>query len=320
MADSLSLDGLIETTSLPINTTSQPQEPADQQNGTTTSPNLASPLPPTTKPTQLPDGEWTPETVLSTLPERPKPNTTSPIPFFHALTLLKTTKREGWRRFGINDGESISDHMYRMSIITLLCPPSLASTLDIPRCTRMALVHDMAEALVGDITPIDGVSKPEKSRREGETMDYLCSGLLGRVGGGVAGRGGLAGEGIREVWQEYEDGLTRESVFVHDVDKVELLLQMVEYEKAKNGQLDLGEFAWVAKRIVMPEVKEWAEEILKERTIFWEGKGKKAGGVQSIGGLEDEELSEERKAQQDEYYGEDKKVNGVASNGAAETS
>jgi 5'-deoxynucleotidase YfbR-like HD superfamily hydrolase len=33
--------------------------------------------------------------------------------------VLKTTKREGWRRFGIN-GESISDHMYRMSIMTMM--------------------------------------------------------------------------------------------------------------------------------------------------------------------------------------------------------
>ncbi|KAK5721797.1 hypothetical protein LTR15_006389 [Elasticomyces elasticus] len=303
MADSLSLDGLIETTSPSINTTSQPQEPAaEQQNNTTTTPTLASPLPPTTTPTQLPDGEWTPETVLSTLPSRPITNSTSPIPFFHALTLLKTTPREGWRRFGIHAGESIADHMYRMSIITLLCPPALAATLDIPRCTRMALVHDMAEALVGDITPIDGVSKPEKSRREGETMDYLCSGLLGRVGGGVAG------EAVREVWQEYEDGVSRESVFVHDVDKVELLLQMVEYEKAKGGELDLGEFAWVAKRIVMPEVREWAEEILAERKNFWEDKDQVPGGIKSVNG--EAELSEERKAQQDEYYGEDKVVDG----------
>jgi hypothetical protein len=31
--------------------------------------------------------------------------------------------------------------------------------LDSGRCVKMALVHDMAEALVGDITPVDGVDK-----------------------------------------------------------------------------------------------------------------------------------------------------------------
>jgi len=34
------------------------------------------------------------------------------------------------------------------------------------RCIRMALVHDLSESLVGDITPYDNVSKEEKSRRE----------------------------------------------------------------------------------------------------------------------------------------------------------
>jgi putative hydrolases of HD superfamily len=99
--------------------------------------------------------------------------------------------------------------MYRMSIITMLCPPSLSAKLDIAKCTKMALIHDMAESLVGDITPVDGVTKAEKSRREAETMDYLCSGLLGNVDGGEQGKH------IREVWQEYEDAVTTESHFVH---------------------------------------------------------------------------------------------------------
>lgn len=214
-------------------------------------------------------------------------NTASPVPFFHLLSRLKTTKREGWRRFGISHGESIADHMYRMSIITLLAPPSLGSRLDLARCTRMALVHDMAEALVGDITPVDGILKTEKSRRETATMEFLCTGLLGHVGGGVAG------EEMRRAWQEYEDGETLEAMFVHDVDKVELLLQMVEYERERGGKLDLGEFAWVAKRIVLPEVREWCEEILGERESFWSRIGKSVGG---------ESLSEERRLQQEEYY------------------
>lgn len=127
----------------------------------------------------------------------------------------------------------------------------------------MALIHDMAEALVGDITPVDGVPKHEKNRRESTTMDYLTKKLLGRV------NGGLTAQGIRDVWQEYEDGKTKESIFVHDVDKLELLLQMVEYEKANDHKLDLGEFSWVASRIELEEMKVWSQEILKEREDFW---------------------------------------------------
>ena len=34
------------------------------------------------------------------------------------------------------------------------------------RCIKIALVHDMAESIVGDITPADGLSKAEKRHKE----------------------------------------------------------------------------------------------------------------------------------------------------------
>ena len=46
--------------------------------------------------------------------------------------------------------------MYRMSIISMLCPDP---TVNRDHCVKMAIVHDMAESLVGDITPVDGVDK-----------------------------------------------------------------------------------------------------------------------------------------------------------------
>lgn len=181
-----------------------------------------------------------------------------------------------------------------MAIMTLCAPPSLASRLDLAKCTKMALIHDMAEALVGDITPRDNVLKSEKSRREAETMDYLCGRLLGKV------HGGMNGEEIRNVWQEYEDGETDESKFVHDVDKIELMHQMLEYEKSHEGRIQLSEFARVAKRIELPEVKMWWEEIRQEREAYWK----------SLGHEKAPTYEEEKKdVQHDEYYGKDK-VNG----------
>ena len=132
----------------------------------------------------------------------------------------------------------------------------------------MALIHDMAEALVGDITPMDGVDKVEKNRRETETMDFLTNKMLGRSTGVME-----QGQGLREIWQEYEDGKTLEAKFVKDVDKIELVLQMMEYERDKDGKLDLGEFVRVAERIQLEEVKIWCREIFKEREDFWKGKG-----------------------------------------------
>ncbi|KAJ5599190.1 HD domain-containing protein, partial [Penicillium hetheringtonii] len=201
---------------------------------------------------------WTPQSVLSTLPHPPEENTTSPIPFFHLLERLKTTKREGWRRFGIN-GESISDHMYRMSIMTMFAPPELASQLNIPHCTKMALVHDMAESLVGDITPVDvHITKAEKAQREADVMEYITTSLLGKVPGGA-----VSAQEIKRVFEEYEENVTLEAQFVHDIDKMELLLQMIEYERSND--VDLSEFQHVANRVQLPEIKVWAEQVLKER-------------------------------------------------------
>ena len=206
--------------------------------------------------------------VLADIEHGYQESTDSPLPFFHLLERLKTTKRAGWRRFGIDNCESISDHMYRMSILTMLAPQSVSSKLDILRCCRMALIHDMAEALVGDITPIDPVSKEEKSRRESETMDYICTNLLGKF------NGGLNGKDIRHIWQEYEDSETPESLFVHDIDKMELLLQMLEYERSQKCETDLGEFTWVAQKIQSPEIKEWATAVFRERQDLWKKAGK----------------------------------------------
>ena len=199
----------------------------------------------------------------------------SPIPFLHLIERLKTTPREGWRRLGIVEPESIADHMYRMSIMAMLCPQALrARGLNVERAVRMALVHDMAESLVGDITPVDGVDKVEKSRRESDTINYLTQRLLGlELGSAHRGRidtGMFTGaQEMMELWQEYEDSITLEAKFVHDVDKIELVLQMMEYERRGKGNVDLGEFVWVTDKITLLEMRAWAADVMREREEFW---------------------------------------------------
>jgi putative hydrolase of HD superfamily len=180
--------------------------------------------------------------------------------------------------------------MYRMSIIVMFAPRSLSSKINITHCMKMALIHDMAEALVGDITPMDGVKRDEKNRREEITMDYFTNSLLGKVNGGITGRE------IKDIWHEHEDGETLESKFVRDVDKLELILQMLDYERAHEHELDLGDFSWVASRIELPEVKEWAAEVLRGREEFWGGRPHAAYSA--------EKPPEEKSlAQKVEYYG-----------------
>ena len=63
----------------------------------------------------------------------------------------------------INLPESVADHMYRMSMLSFLITDS---TIDKNKLMKICLVHDLAESIVGDITPFDGVSIEDKRQLE----------------------------------------------------------------------------------------------------------------------------------------------------------
>lgn len=77
--------------------------------------------------------------------------------------------------------------------------------------------------------------------------------------------GKIIGQEIRRLFHEYESNLTLEAMFAHDVGKLETALQTVEYEMSH--QRDVSEFYHVIEDTKVPEVREWAAEILKKRKI-----------------------------------------------------
>ncbi|THG19585.1 hypothetical protein TEA_029272 [Camellia sinensis var. sinensis] len=163
-----------------------------------------------------------------------------------------TTKRKGWVNHGIKGPESIADHMYRMALMALIAG-------DLPgvnreRCIKIAIVHDIAEAIVGDITPSDGVPKQEKSRLEQAALNEMCE-VLG---------GGLRAEEMKELWAEYENNSSIEANLVKDFDKVEMILQALEYETEHGKVLD--EFFLSTAGKFQTEIgKSWAAEIISRR-------------------------------------------------------
>ncbi|KAI3452961.1 hypothetical protein Pfo_009624 [Paulownia fortunei] len=185
----------------------------------------------------------------------PSHASSSPSAAIDFLTLchrLKSTKRKGWLNHGIKGPESIADHMYRMALMALIAD-------DLPgvnreRCIKIAIVHDIAEAIVGDITPSDGVPKEEKSRMEQEALDEMCK-ILG---------GGMRAEEIKDLWQEYENNSSLEANLVKDFDKVEMILQALEYETEHGKVLDEF-FLSTAGKIQTETGKRWAAEITSRR-------------------------------------------------------
>lgn len=207
--------------------------------------------------------KWTPEDALPEYIKTQlqsssiKSKNTPFLLFLNIIKNLKLQKRTGWVQYGITDAESISDHMYRMGIISMFAP----STIDSNRCVKIALVHDIAESIVGDITPVCPITKEEKHQRELDSVVYLRD-LLKPFNEPVANE-------LYELWNEYENISTKEARFVKDVDKFELLVQCVEEEKRMNKTKDLSIFLEERKKIESAEVQSWVDDLLKDRELYW---------------------------------------------------
>ena len=166
--------------------------------------------------------------------------------FLGVVGRLKRVPRTGWVRHGVKDVESVAAHMYRMAVLAYVAAHvhnagAAASgagdaKVDPEHCVAVAIAHDLAEAVVGDITPFDGVSKEEKHRREAEGLEAML-GLLPQDAPGMEG----AVRGLRALWEEYESGEGAAAELLKDMDKLEMIVQAAEYAK-EQAHVDLRQF------------------------------------------------------------------------------
>ena len=135
---------------------------------------------------------------------------------------LKDVDRTGWVRAGVNKPESVAAHSWGMATLALkLCPPEL----DLARVLSICLVHDLAEVIVGDLTPHDDIQGDEKHRLEREAMLTLAPEWI-------------------DLFDEYESASTPEAKFVKTMDKLDMDLQAIRYTEQ---DIDLSEFISSAK-------------------------------------------------------------------------
>ena len=160
------------------------------------------------------------------------------IDFFREVGKLKTLKRTGWVVEGVKDPESIADHSFRTALAVVVLGKH--KDIDLFKCVKMALAHDIAESQIGDLLvdwKLDahgeeklknlknreehGITLEEKLKREKDGMKKLTS-ILGEDG-----------KELLELWEEFEDGKTKEAVFVKSVENFEMFLQAYEYEESQ---------------------------------------------------------------------------------------
>eukprot|EP01006_Ploeotia_vitrea_P001527 TRINITY_DN105014_c0_g1_i1.p1 TRINITY_DN105014_c0_g1~~TRINITY_DN105014_c0_g1_i1.p1 ORF type:complete len:241 (-),score=29.26 TRINITY_DN105014_c0_g1_i1:143-841(-) len=160
------------------------------------------------------------------------------LSFFNIVGQLKNTLRTGWVHRKVKAPESVADHMYRMAMMAFIYPDD---SIDRNKAIKMSLVHDIAEAITGDLTPwkevndscgLPTLTKQEKTVKEKEALNTMKT-LLQQATPDCA-------EELCSLAEEYMAGTSKEAKFVKDLDWLDMLTQAQEYEKAQ--QLDLSDF------------------------------------------------------------------------------
>ncbi len=174
------------------------------------------------------------------------------LDFIHFLEKLKKEMRHSY----LSDGrqEDVAQHSWRMGLMAMTIIPE--ENVDVSRCVKMALVHDLPEAIAGDVFALDVTAKKGKHERELNAMKEICTKLENKN----------IGNELFSLWNEYEEAATAEARFVKLLDKLEVLIQHNESPIETWAEIEkrthFGMASLHAKKYGM--LKEFAEQIDNE--------------------------------------------------------
>ena len=160
--------------------------------------------------------------------------------FFQKILELKNVPRQGWKeKLGINNPESVAEHSYSTSVISMII--SDLEELNSEKIIRMALLHDLAESITGDITPND-MMKDEKVSKENLAMKQILKNLPNKIA-----------ESYFEIWNDYQKNSSLEANLLHDIDKLEMVFQAKFYQEKGIPKEKLQTFFNTAKKEIKNE-------------------------------------------------------------------
>lgn len=165
---------------------------------------------------------------------------------------LKRLPRTGWVDRNIHDPESVAEHSYRMALLAMVLAPTLS--FDVTKTMKLALVHDLAEAEIGDIVTVRGTEIVgdivEKRAKELKAMQGIAQ-LLDI-------------HKLEALFSEYIEQSSPEARLVKQLDRLEMLIQAYEYESEQ--KVDLEEFfATTRHELKGGELEDLLEELETRR-------------------------------------------------------
>ncbi|WCP68992.1 HD domain-containing protein [Vibrio tubiashii] len=133
------------------------------------------------------------------------------IHFLQQAEKLKSTLRTAWTESGRQ--ESTAEHTWRLSLLAMLLTDEYPQ-LDSLKILKLCIIHDLAEAVSGDIPAPLQHRVSNKSELEKQDLLILIAPLK------AAQR-----EELLTLWTEYDQMSTDEARLVKALDKIETMLQ-----------------------------------------------------------------------------------------------
>jgi putative hydrolase of HD superfamily len=133
------------------------------------------------------------------------------IDFLQSASALKDTLRTG--RTASGRQESTAEHSWRLCLLAMLLADDLGS-IDLVRLLQLCVVHDLAEAITGDVPAPCQAAADGRKERERDALRQLCRPLPEDLRQRIEG-----------LCADYESGCSPESLMAKGLDKVETMLQ-----------------------------------------------------------------------------------------------
>ena len=176
------------------------------------------------------------------------------LAFLRAAERLKTVTRSGWTSTG--KAESVAEHTWRLCLMAMVLY-GRAEDIDLARLLKMCLIHDLGEAIGGDVPAPAQLAGSPKAGQERADLLSLVEPLP------AAG-----GREILELWDEYEAASSPEAKLAKGLDKLETILQHTQgrnpddFDYAFN--LDYGQ-RYTAADPVLAALRSRLDEVTAQR-------------------------------------------------------
>lgn len=165
------------------------------------------------------------------------------LAYLRRIYRLKTTPREGWVRVGVADPESVADHTWGTAALCMAFAD--AAGVDVGEALEIAVAHDVAESVTGDVATSDvGLDAAARARRDAGKGEAEAAAMahLATLPGDLPSADARAR--IRVRWEAYEARSSEAARFVRDMNLVDMALQARLYAESGEGgpgEVDAGE-------------------------------------------------------------------------------